>query len=207
MCDRFPCINRSIIPAPTDPIHSRLHLVIINLTVLKGSGYAPAVNGDDTLSYSSPSFSEMNITHVMKCQRQCGPELEQSTATPTCTTVLSSAFAMFTSAKKCQSEGGTEVERDSKGMPTTTDPQSSDSERNISLANTCQSQGGGCSSPAEFLPSVPSGPTVMSVVFPTTGSTVRTDPPRGSKEHRMLHGKSHPTIFHRADRQPQVMRR
>ncbi len=33
MCDRFPCITRSIIPAPTDPIQSRLHLVIINLTV------------------------------------------------------------------------------------------------------------------------------------------------------------------------------
>jgi CDP-diglyceride synthetase len=33
MCDRFPCITRSIIPAPTDPIHSRLHLDIINLVV------------------------------------------------------------------------------------------------------------------------------------------------------------------------------
>jgi hypothetical protein len=34
MCDRFPCITRSIIPAPTDPIHSRLHLpIIIDLDV------------------------------------------------------------------------------------------------------------------------------------------------------------------------------
>ncbi len=33
MFDRFQCITRSIIPVPTDPIHSRLHLVIINLTV------------------------------------------------------------------------------------------------------------------------------------------------------------------------------
>ncbi len=33
MCDRFPCITRSIIPDPTDPIHSCLHLVIINLVM------------------------------------------------------------------------------------------------------------------------------------------------------------------------------
>jgi hypothetical protein len=33
MCDRFPCITRSIISAPTNFIQSRLHLAIINLTV------------------------------------------------------------------------------------------------------------------------------------------------------------------------------
>jgi hypothetical protein len=33
MCDRFPCITRSIISTPTNFTQSRLHLVIINLTV------------------------------------------------------------------------------------------------------------------------------------------------------------------------------
>jgi hypothetical protein len=33
MCDRFPCITRSIISAPTNFIQSRLQLAIINLTV------------------------------------------------------------------------------------------------------------------------------------------------------------------------------
>jgi hypothetical protein len=79
----------------------------------------------------------------MKCQLQCGPELEQSTATHPRATPLSSAFAMLTSAEKCQAEGGAELERDSKDMPATGAPQSYDSERNISLASTCQSQGGG----------------------------------------------------------------
>jgi hypothetical protein len=85
----------------------------------------------------------MNITHVMKCQRECGPELEQSTATPTRDTALSSPFTVLTSAKTCQPEGGAEFERDNKGTPTTMTPQSSDSERNISLVITSQSQGGG----------------------------------------------------------------
>jgi hypothetical protein len=145
---------------------------------------------------------------VMKCQRQCGPELEQSTATPTCTTVLSSVFAMLTSAKKCQSEGGTELEHDSKGTPTTTAPQSSDSERNISLASKM--------SVARWWLLISSrAPTFcprrtyrdVGGVSDDRGNPVWTDVPRGSKEHRMLRGKSHPTIFHRADRQPQVMRR
>ena len=44
------------------------------------SGYAPAVNGDDTLSCSSPpNFSVMDITHEKKCQPQGGPELERNT--------------------------------------------------------------------------------------------------------------------------------
>jgi hypothetical protein len=50
---------------------------------------------------------------------------------------------MLTWTTKCQSEGRAELERDSKGTPTTVVPQSSASERNISLVNTCQSQGGG----------------------------------------------------------------
>jgi hypothetical protein len=105
---------------------------------------APAVNGDATLSCSSPPhFSEMNIPHVKKCHLHCGTELERSTTTPTLATPLSSAFAMLTSVKTCQPEGGAELERDSKGAPTTTDPQSCDSERNILLTSTCQSQGGG----------------------------------------------------------------
>ncbi len=33
MCDRFPCITRSIISAPTNFIQSRLQIAIINLTV------------------------------------------------------------------------------------------------------------------------------------------------------------------------------
>ncbi len=103
----------------------------------------PAVNGDDTLSCSSPSFSEMNITHVMKCQLQCGPVLDRSTTTPTRATPLSSAFVMLTSVKACQPEGGADLERDSRVTSTTVAPQSSDSERNISRDCTSQSQGGG----------------------------------------------------------------
>jgi hypothetical protein len=41
---------------------------------------------------------------------------------------------MITSAKTCQLEGGAALELDSKDTPTTVDPQSPDSERNISLA-------------------------------------------------------------------------
>jgi hypothetical protein len=71
----------------------------------------------DTLSGSSPHFSEMNITHVMKCQLQCGPELECSTATPPRSTHLASAFAMLTSAKTCQAERGAALELDNKDTP------------------------------------------------------------------------------------------
>jgi hypothetical protein len=80
---------------------------------------------------------------VMKCQLQCGPELERSTPTPTRNTHLASAFSMLTSVKTCQSEGGATLELDNKGTPSTVAPESSDSERNISLADTSQSQGGG----------------------------------------------------------------
>ncbi len=41
--------------------------------------------------------------------------------------------------------------------------------------------------------------------YRNVGNPVRTDPPRGSKEHGRLRGKSQPVIFHRTDRQPQVM--
>jgi hypothetical protein len=64
----------------------------------------------------------MNITHVMKCQLQCGPELEQSTTTHSLVTPLVSAFATLTSAKKCQPEGGAALERDSKDTPATGAP-------------------------------------------------------------------------------------
>ena len=48
------------------------------------SGYAPAVQGDDTLSCSSPpNFSDMNITHEKKHQPQGGSELERTPVTPT----------------------------------------------------------------------------------------------------------------------------
>jgi hypothetical protein len=58
-------------PTPPAPLSKREEVLTSDnpsLPVAGYSGYAPAVNGDDTLSCSSPHFSEMNITHVMKCQ-------------------------------------------------------------------------------------------------------------------------------------------
>ena len=90
------------------------------------SGSAPAVNGDDTLSCSSPpNFSEMHITHEKQRQPQGGAELESGTATPTLASPLSSALAMITPVKTCQPVSGT----GSKGTPIPDTPQSSVSKR------------------------------------------------------------------------------
>jgi hypothetical protein len=72
------------------------------------------------------SDSERNISPVITCTSQDGvelPELEQNTVTPTHVTPLFSAFEILTSTKTCQVEGGTVLEFDRKGTPTTVPPQ------------------------------------------------------------------------------------
>jgi hypothetical protein len=74
--------DSTVAPTPATPLSEReAGLTESDSPALPSSsysGYAPVVNGDDTLSCSSPpNFSDMNITHEKKCQPQGGTELER----------------------------------------------------------------------------------------------------------------------------------